>query len=139
MSVLSPVSPEGIAAPLAAYSHGVEVAAGARLLFCSGQLAVGPDGAVPDGCEAQAALCFRNIEAILAGAAMSMADVVRINAYVTDRADMAAYMRVRDRCVAAPPPASTLMIVGGFTRAEFLVEVEVLAAASPRAGQGAAR
>jgi enamine deaminase RidA (YjgF/YER057c/UK114 family) len=30
--------------------------------------------------------------------------------------------------VANPPPASTLMIVEGFTRPEFLVEVEVLAA-----------
>jgi 2-iminobutanoate/2-iminopropanoate deaminase len=30
--------------------------------------------------------------------------------------------------VAAPPPASTLMIVSGFTRPEFKVEVEVIAA-----------
>jgi len=30
------------------------------------------------------------------------------------------------------PPASTLMIVGGFTRPEFLVEIEMIAAAPPR-------
>jgi len=35
---------------------------------------------------------------------------------------------VRDRHVSPPLPVSTLLIVNGFTRAEFLVEVEVTAA-----------
>jgi enamine deaminase RidA (YjgF/YER057c/UK114 family) len=59
---------------------------------------------------------------------MDMADIVRINAFVTDRAHMAGYMASRDRHVASPPPASTLMIVSGFTKPEFKVEVEVVAA-----------
>jgi enamine deaminase RidA (YjgF/YER057c/UK114 family) len=37
-------------------------------------------------------------------------------------------MSVRDSYTADPPPASTLMIVTGFSRPEFLVEVEVIAA-----------
>ncbi len=37
-------------------------------------------------------------------------------------------MAVRDRFVLSPPPASTLMIVSGFTRPEFKVEVEAIAA-----------
>ena len=57
-----------------------------------------------------------------------MADIIRINAYVTAREHMQGYMAVRDRYTADPPPASTLMIVGGFTRAEFVVEIEVVAA-----------
>jgi enamine deaminase RidA (YjgF/YER057c/UK114 family) len=44
---------------------------------------------------------------------------------------MQGYMKVRDAHVGAPPPASTLMIVSGFTRAEFVVEVEAIAAAPP--------
>jgi enamine deaminase RidA (YjgF/YER057c/UK114 family) len=59
---------------------------------------------------------------------MSFADIVRINAYVTDRAHMGAYMSVRDRYVATPAPASTLLIVAGFSRPEFKVEVEAVAA-----------
>jgi enamine deaminase RidA (YjgF/YER057c/UK114 family) len=54
--------------------------------------------------------------------------VVRINAFVTERAHLKAYMAVRDRLFAAPYPASTLMIVAGFARPEFVVEVEVVAA-----------
>jgi enamine deaminase RidA (YjgF/YER057c/UK114 family) len=64
----------------------------------------------------------------VADGGMSSADIVRINAFVTDRAHMAGYMASRDRHVTSPPPASTLMIVGGFTRPEFKVEVEIVAA-----------
>jgi 2-iminobutanoate/2-iminopropanoate deaminase len=129
----SPVDAAGAAPPLAAYSHGVEIASGARLVFCSGQLAIGADGAVPEGCEAQTELCFSQIGAILRGAGMTLRDVVRINAFVTDREHMKPYMCVRDRLFGAPFPASTLMIVSGFTREEFVVEIEVIAAAGERA------
>jgi enamine deaminase RidA (YjgF/YER057c/UK114 family) len=62
---------------------------------------------------------------------MGPKDVVRINAFITDRAHMAGYMRARDEWLAGliRLPASTLVIVSGFTRPEFLVEVEVTAAA----------
>jgi len=63
---------------------------------------------------------------------MTLADIVRINAYVTDRAHMAGYMAARDRHAGTPPPASTLMIVTGFTRPEFVVEIEVIAARKER-------
>ena len=66
---------------------------------------------------------------ILGEAGMGLRDIVRINAYVTDRAHMAGYMQSRDAHVGSPPPASTLMIVSGFTRPEFKVEIEVVAAA----------
>ena len=122
------LAPKTIKPPFARYSHGVEVPPGKRLVLCSGQLGIGPDDSVPDEAGAQAELCFSNICAILGEAGMNLKNVVRINAYVTDRADMKAYMEVRDRLVADPPPASTLMIVSGFSRPEFKVEIEVIAA-----------
>jgi enamine deaminase RidA (YjgF/YER057c/UK114 family) len=124
------LAPPTIRAPFARYAHGVEVPPGARLVVTSGQLGIGADDRVPEGAAAQADLCFANCAAILAEAGMGPADVVRINAFVTDRAHMAAYMAARDRWLAGVSrlPASTLVIVSGFTRAEFLVEVEVTAA-----------
>lgn len=124
-----PLNPPTIRAPFARYSHGVEVAAGKRIVAVSGQLGARADDTVPESVEEQAEICFANIEAILGEAGMGLADIVRINAYVTHRAYMRPYMTVRDRVVADPPPASTLMIVGGFTRPEFKVEIEVIAAA----------
>ena len=120
--------PPAIRRPFARYSHAVEIPAGARLLVVSGQLGISPDDVIPEDAEAQAALCLAAIEACLIEAGMARGDIVRLNAYVTDRAHMPGYMAARDRFIADPPPASTLMIVGGFTRAEFKVEIEVLAA-----------
>jgi enamine deaminase RidA (YjgF/YER057c/UK114 family) len=122
------LSPKSIRPPFARYSHAVEVPAGKRLIVCSGQLGVGPDDSIPEDAGAQAELCFSNITAVLAEAGLGLKDIVRINAFVTDRAHMKPYMAVRDRLVTDPPPASTLMIVSGFSRPEFKVEIEVIAA-----------
>lgn len=125
------LAPPTIRAPFARYAHGVEVPAGARLVVTSGQLGIAADETVPEGAEAQAQLCFANCAAILAEAGMGPGDVIRINAFVTDRAHMAGYMAARDAWLAGATrlPASTLVIVQGFTRPEFVVEVEVTAAA----------
>ena len=122
------LTPDTIHPPFARYVHGVEVPAGARLVFCSGQLGVGLDRVVPPGVEDQARLCFKAIAAILAEAGMGLADLVRLNAYVVSADCLAGYMKVRDEFVGDPPPASTLMIVQGFARPEFKVEIEAVAA-----------
>lgn len=124
------LTPDTISPPFARYAHGVEVPAGHRLIYTSGQLGLAADGTVPDDEGAQAEICFGNIDAILREAGAGRSDVVRINAFVTDRAFMAGYMAARDKWLAEVTrlPASTLMIVNGFTRAEFKVEIEVIAA-----------
>ena len=133
ITALRALSPLSIKPPFARYSHGIAVPAGHRLVFTSGQLGISADETIPRDCEAQADLCFANIAAILAEDDMTLAHVIRINAYVTDREYMQGYMRSRDRQFKGTPPASTLMIVKGFTKTEFLVEIEVVAAA-PGAG-----
>jgi enamine deaminase RidA (YjgF/YER057c/UK114 family) len=122
------ITPPGIRPPFARYSYGVEIPAGSRILVCSGQLGVSPGDDVPAGIEEQTHLCFRNIGAVLAASSLGFADIVRINAFVVSREHLKGYMTVRDQYISDPPPASTLMIVSGFSRPEFLVEVEVIAA-----------
>ena len=123
------LEPSTIAPPFARYAHGVRVPAGSEIVLTSGQLGLAADGSVPDDLGEQAAICFGNIDAILREAAMTAADVVHIKAFVTDRAHMAGYMAARDTWLAGVErlPTSTLLIVSGFTRPEFLVEVEALA------------
>lgn len=127
---MTPLAPTSIAPPFARYSHGVILPPGARLLATSGQLGLAADGTVPAGAQAQADICFANLDALLAEAGGNRTHVVRLNAYVTDRAHMAGYMAARDSWLADVHvlPASTLMIVSGFTRPEFVVEIEMLAA-----------
>ena len=126
----TPLSPTDIHAPFAPYSHGVEVPAGQRLVFCSGQLGIGADGTIPPDCAGQARLCFANIKSILREAGLGLEHIVRVNAYVSGREHLAAYMAVRNGLFSAPLPASTLMIVSGFARPEFVVEIEAIAAGS---------
>jgi 2-iminobutanoate/2-iminopropanoate deaminase len=125
------LNPDAIHPPFAKYAHGIEVDPGARIVFCSGQLGIGRDGVIPEDVEAQARLCFHAIGAILAEASMSLADVVRINAYVSSAQYLGGYMKVRDEIVSNPPPASTLIVVQGFARPEFKIEIEAVAARTP--------
>jgi enamine deaminase RidA (YjgF/YER057c/UK114 family) len=122
------LNPSTIHPPFANYAHAVEVGPNSRVVFCSGQLGIGRDGAIPDGVEAQARLCFRAIIAILGEAGLGLADVVRLNAYVSSAEYLSGYMKVRDEFVSDPPPASTLMVVSGFARPVFKVEIEAIAA-----------
>ncbi|WP_372424589.1 RidA family protein [Salinarimonas chemoclinalis] len=130
------ITPDTIRPPFANYAHAVEVPPGARLVFASGQLGIAKDEHVPEDAGAQADLCFSNIAAVLAAADMGPADIVRIDAFVSDRAYLKPYMEARDRFVPSPAPASTLMIVSGFAREVFKVEIEVIAAKMDGRGEG---
>lgn len=123
------LNPDRIRAPFGNYSHGVAVPAAARWLVVSGQLGIAADDTIPSSVRDQTRLCFRNAEAVLREAGMSLKDAVRVCAYVTDAAYFPEYMAARDEFVSDPPPASTLVAVAGFARPGFKVEVEVTAAA----------
>ncbi len=130
-------TPAGIHPPLARYAHAVEIATPARFLFISGQLALAPDGGVPEGVEAQATLIFANLDTILAAAGMDRRDIARVSAFLIDRGDLRAYMAARDRWLdAIEPTASTLLLVQGFSRPEFRVEIEIIAARASDARLG---
>jgi enamine deaminase RidA (YjgF/YER057c/UK114 family) len=124
----SPLSPTTIHPPFSAYSNGVEIPAGQKLVFCSGQLGIAADGTIPPTAERQAHLCFDNLAAILAEAGLGLEHIVRLNAYVSGREHLKPYMDARNARFGSPLPASTLMVVIGFARPEFFVEVEAVAA-----------
>ncbi len=127
--MLQRLDPRTIHPPFARYAHGIEVPPGARLVFCSGQLGIGPDASIPSDVRGQTLLCFEAIAAILAEAGLDFTHLVRLNAYVSGREHLKPYMAARDEALGTTPPvASTLMIVSGFARPDFLVEVEAVAA-----------
>jgi len=123
-------TPDTISPPFARYAHGIEIPSGHRLVRTSGQLGIA-DGEVPDGAKAQAEICFGNIAEVLRAAGMGREHVFHLSAFVTDRVHMPGYMAARDAFVGdrLVLPTSTLMIVSGFTRPDFVVEVEAWAAA----------
>ncbi|MBN9360421.1 MULTISPECIES: Rid family hydrolase [unclassified Devosia] len=123
-----PLSPPSIHPAFSQYSLGIEVSSRSRYVFCSGQIGIRADGTIPPDCATQTRVCFDNIAAVLAEAGMGLGDVVKLNAFVTGREHLAEYMKVRNELFPEPFPASTLMIVSGFARPEFVVEIEAIAA-----------
>ena len=110
--------------PFARYAHATVVPAESELIFTSGQLGILPDGSIPSTAEEQATVALGNVASILKSAGAGVEHIVRLNSYVTGREHLAGYMRARDAIFGeTPPTASTLMIVGGFARPEFVVEV----------------
>ena len=121
-------NPAAVGGPLANYSHGIEVAPGARWLHISGQVAVDVEGRTPETFEEQAELVFQNLRHILASAGMDPWDVVKVNVYLTRVQDIPALRVARDRFQGGARPASTMVVVQSLVRPEWLVEVEAVAA-----------
>jgi enamine deaminase RidA (YjgF/YER057c/UK114 family) len=60
---------------------------------------------------------------------MKLENIVRLRVYVTAREHMEGYRRSRDRLFPGTPPSTTLIMVAGLVRPEFVIEIEAIAAA----------
>jgi len=120
--------PASVPAPVGNYTQGLEVAAGARLLFISGQIPIRPDGSVPADFEGQCHAVWDNILAVLASARMGPEHLVKVTTYLTSRDQAEINGRVRRERLGEVRPALTVVIAQTFA-AEWLLEIEALAAA----------
>ena len=120
--------PEMIYSPFGNYSHAI-MDAKTGLLVTSGQLGINRNGFIPDSFAEQTEICFDNILSIIKDAELTLDHVVRVTAFVTDRKNFNDYMAVRDHYFkdVSVKPASNLLVVSGFTKPEFLVEIEAMA------------
>lgn len=104
-----------------------------RVLVCAGQTSVDDDGNSlhPGDMRAQAVKALENLETVLQQAGFTLADVVRLNYYVTDVGAFFSAMDVfRERFHAAGcRPASTLLGVAALARPELMIEIEATAVA----------
>ncbi len=103
-----------------------------RQLVCSGQTSVDADGNPRHAGDmrAQVGLAMDNVEAVLAGADMTLANVVRFNVYTTDVDEFLASaddVDARFRAAGVRPP-STLLGVTRLASPELMVELEATAA-----------
>ena len=109
------------------YSQGVEVPAGLRLLYVSGQVGVKPDGSLAGDAEAQIEQAWRNVLAILEAAGMGAEDLVKVNTYMTRPEDVELQRKIRDRVVKDGGPAATMVTVARLSHPDWIVEIEGIA------------
>jgi enamine deaminase RidA (YjgF/YER057c/UK114 family) len=101
-----------------------------RELVCSGQDAVDADGNPqhPGDMAAQLELALDNLEAVLAAADMSLANVVRLNVYTTDLDEyLKHFARVTDRFGSADGRFATSLLGVAQLPAQLLVMLEATA------------
>jgi 2-iminobutanoate/2-iminopropanoate deaminase len=119
--------PSVVPAPLGGYTQGLEVSHPSRWLVVSGQIPEPLDGPVPDTAEEQARVIWDHITAVLADAAMSITDIVKVTTYLSNRSVALANTKVRNEILGDHAPALTVVIAEIFDPA-WLLEIEVLAA-----------
>ena len=111
--------------PVGPFSPGV--CAGA-LLFLSGQIALSPKTGqlIPGDVAAQTEQVLQNLRTLLAAAGKSLADVARVNVYLTDMRDFAHMNAVYARHFEAPYPARTTVAVSALPLGAA-VEIDLIA------------
>lgn len=126
--MLKKLNPPSISAPLGAYTHGIEVPPGARVIHVSGQVGMRPDGRVAEGIEQQLACAWQNILAILAASDMAAGDIVKVTTFLTRPEDFKVHPRVRAQYLGDARPTATAVCVSALAAPEFLCEIEAVAA-----------
>jgi enamine deaminase RidA (YjgF/YER057c/UK114 family) len=116
------------------YSHIVEISAG-RIIFIAGQTALDRDGNVvgKNDFAAQAAQVFSNLAVALQASGCTAANLVKLTVFLTNMDNLGRYREARNRFFASvtPPaaPAVTLVEVSKLYGADFMIEIEAIAAA----------
>jgi 2-iminobutanoate/2-iminopropanoate deaminase len=118
------VSAPGAPAAIGPYSQAIAMEG---FVFCSGQLGMDPGtGQLVDGIANQAERAMVNLEAVLAAAGASLADVVKTTIFLTDLADFSTVNDIYSKHVIAPAPARSTIQVAALPRGAR-VEIEAIA------------
>lgn len=114
------------AAPLAIGPYSQAVAHGGTV-YLSGQIALDPQSMemVPGDCRAQAEQVFRNLAAVTAAAGGTLADVVKVNIYLTDLGHFPVVNEIMANWFTEPYPARATVGVAALPRGA-LVEVDAV-------------
>ncbi|MBM3827446.1 MAG: RidA family protein [Actinobacteria bacterium] len=122
------IAPAGIAPTAANYAHAILSVGPSRLLHTSGIVPIAVDGTVPSDLAEQAATVWLNVRAILEQAEMKVTDIVSVTTYVVVGEPLAPVMAARDSALGAHRAASTLITVPALARAEWRMEIALVAA-----------
>jgi 2-iminobutanoate/2-iminopropanoate deaminase len=122
-------NPESVHAPLAAYSHQIEIRGPQRWLVLSGQVGIAADGAPAGGAGDQLDVALENIVANLRAADMTPHDLVKMTIYLVDPIDPETRAAALSRHLGDVAPCMTLAFVPRLASPALKVEIDAWAAA----------
>ena len=111
------------------YSQAVKVSGGQTLLYIAGQVAYTGDGgaAHPGDFAAQARAALGALKAQVEAGGGTLADIVKVNTYVTDMRYRADFAAVREEFFGKQMPPHTLVAVAALALPELLIDIEAVA------------
>jgi enamine deaminase RidA (YjgF/YER057c/UK114 family) len=122
-------NPEGMSQPVG-YSQVVTVKGPGKMIFLGGKAGIYPDDTFPETLAEQSALTFENIHRALEAAGATPADVVDIEIFIVDLANVdptPVYQGVRNFFPAGHKPTSMVIGVSALAYPGLLVEINVKA------------
>jgi enamine deaminase RidA (YjgF/YER057c/UK114 family) len=120
-------NPASVHAPVAKYSHQIEVPEPGRWLVLSGQIGQRLDGTIPESAVEQVEVALGNLLANLEAAGMGVNDVVKLTLYLVGDVDPAQCQAVIDTWNAGHEPCITLLYVAALAAPVFRVEIDAWA------------
>lgn len=120
-------NPTNLHAPLAGYSHQIELSGSQRLLVLSGQVGMTASGEVPESAADQFALALANIEHNLDAADMTAADLVKLTFYLTEPIASERRAELLAAVLRGHAPAMTLIFVPALAGPALKVEIDAWA------------
>ena len=128
MAAIEPYAAKSVYDP-PAYAQAVKVTGAQTILYIAGQVAYTADGGVahPGDFKAQARACLQALKAQVEAGGGTVANIVKINTYLTDIRHRADLVPIRQEILGPRSPASTLVAVAGLAHPDFLIEVEAVA------------
>jgi len=122
------IEPDGVALPQGSFGLGIVIEPDYRLAFLTGRTGSNADGSYSSDFETQARNALASVSQLLEEIDMDWSNVVKINVYLTDVADIPVWGRVRDEIIDDSRPAGTGIIVKALASPDARVEVTVIAA-----------
>lgn len=125
--MLTPVLPNPEIDAKLAYSQGILVTGAPRVLYIAGQVGLDDQGIMATTFEGQVRRAWDNLIAVLTEANMTLADLCKVNIYLTNPDDYAAYGAMRSEILGQHKPASTLVVVSHLARPDWKFELDGVA------------
>lgn len=126
MSEIEYLQPEGLSPNGNRYTHVVKIG---PWVFIAGQTASDAEGNVVgvNDPRAQVGQVMKNLTTAVESVGGSFGDIVKTTVYVVGEQNLGSIREERAKYRAANPPTSTLLVISGLARPEFLLEIEAVA------------
>ena len=113
----------GMLSPFSVNTHGIEAPpATSHPVYLRASGGQSTDGHIPADITGQTRWVWENLKTVLATANMGLEDLVHVNSYLTQRADLDTFLAVRKGYMLLGRPTATLVLVSGLVPPDWRME-----------------